>query len=286
MSAPSIPHLVVSHWQLDPVPLIEASVLAGAYAWGAIRIGRRWPLHRTFSFLAGVGCVLVALCSGLDAYDDRLLSVHMVQHMLLLLGAPLLLIAGRPLLLVMRALTPGARPAMARAIVRLRPLTGPLQALVFYCVVVAGTHLAWFYDQALSHPALHDVEHLLYLSSGSLLLWPLLDGEPAPSRRLGGLAKLGYLLVAMLPMAIVGAYLNRATAVVYRPYAAAAHALGISAVNDQAQAGAIMWVVGNTVMIGIGLWAVMAALSADERRQQARDARLATVATGVQERRQ
>ena len=55
------------------------------------------------------------------------------------------------------------------------------------------------------------------------------------------------------------------------PTAAPAHALGISAVVDQQQAGAIMWVLGSTLMVLAGLWQAMAALVAEERRLQARE---------------
>jgi cytochrome c oxidase assembly factor CtaG len=278
MRAPSIPQLLVSHWQLHPLLLTETCIVASVYVWAVLRLRARWPMLRTISFLGGMACVVLALSSGLDGYDDRLLSVHMVQHMLLLLIAPLLLGTGRPLLLILRSLRPDRRAPVARAIARLRPFTAPWAALVSYCAVIGLTHLPWFYDLTLTHPALHDLEHASYLLAGSLMLWPLLDADPAPARRLGGLAKLGYMLVAMLPMAIIGAYLNRHTSVVYAPYASAGHALGVSAVNDQALAGAIMWVIGNTIMVGIGLWAVMAALAADERRQQARDSRSARLA--------
>ncbi len=50
----------------------------------------------------------------------------------------------------------------------------------------------------------------------------------------------------MLPMTLIGAYLYRDATVLYRPYASAARALGISAIGDQQQAGAIMWVLGST----------------------------------------
>jgi hypothetical protein len=33
-----------------------------------------------------------------------------------------------------------------------------------------------------------------------------------------------------------------------------------------------MWVVGNSIMLFCGIWAIMAALSAEERRMQAREA--------------
>ena len=42
------------------------------------------------------------------------------------------------------------------------------------------THLPAFYDATLRHPALHDLEHALYLVAGLLLWSPLLDGDPAP----------------------------------------------------------------------------------------------------------
>jgi cytochrome c oxidase assembly factor CtaG len=107
-------------------------------------------------------------------------------------------------------------------------------------------------------------------------MWsPLLDGDPAPTHRLDGLGRLIYLIVAMLPMALVGAYLNRQPGLVYAPYGPAAHTLGISALEDQAHAGAIMWVLGDTVMVALGLWTAIAALVAEERRQVARDARAA-----------
>ena len=145
--------------------------------------------------------------------------------------------------------------------------------------MIVLTHLPSFYDATLRHSALHDLEHALYLLAGLLLWWQILDGDPVPSRRLGGLGKLVYMLLAMAPMALVGAYLNRHATLVYPPYGPPARSLGISALNDQAQAGAIMWVVGNCIMVAVGLWASVAALVADERRQQAREAREARAAS-------
>ena len=55
-------------------------------------------------------------------------------------------------------------------------------------------------------------------------------------------------------------------------------ALGISVLDDQAQAGAIMWVLGGVVMTAVGLWAAVAAMVAEERRMAAREARAVSVA--------
>ncbi|HEX4281944.1 MAG TPA: cytochrome c oxidase assembly protein [Solirubrobacteraceae bacterium] len=284
MSAPSVASLLVSHWTVTASVLVPSVACAVGYALAAHRAGGRWPLRRTVSFEAGIASVVLALQSGIDAYDDQLLSVHMVQHMLLLVVVPPLLLGGRPLILALRSLPPGARRSFARVVDALRPCTGPVLALVVFGAVVVLTHIPSFYDATLRHPALHDCEHALYLAGGLLMWSPLLDGDPAPRHRLNGLAKLIYLIVAMLPMALVGAYLNRHATLVYPAYGPRATALGVSAVNDQAQAGAIMWVLGDSIMVAVGLWAALGAMLAEERRQVARDARSAALSGG--ERRQ
>ncbi|HEY3728860.1 MAG TPA: cytochrome c oxidase assembly protein [Solirubrobacteraceae bacterium] len=274
MSVPAIPTLLWHHWQ--PVWSLDALAILVSllYVIGARRVRQRWPRARTAAFQAGVACVLVALQSGWAAFDDRLLSDHMVQHLLLLELAPLLLLAGRPGTLLLRSLPRGNRRPLARALVRLRPVTHPIVCLSVFYAVVALTHLPLFYDATLRNSGLHESEHSLYLLAGAFMWWPILDGDPVPGRRLDGIGRLIYVIAAMLPMTLLGAYLDRAPALLYSAYAAPAHALGISALVDQQQAGAIMWVLGSTLMVLAGLWQAMAALVAEERRLQIREGRL------------
>jgi putative copper resistance protein D len=264
--------LVVSHWHPSGIPDVGAAAAAVLYLWGTLHIRTVWPMRRTVGFMGGLACVVVALDSGIGAYDDQLLTVHMVQHMLLLLVAPLLLLAGRPVILVLRCLPARRRRAPAGVLYRLGSVTRPAVCLVTFSSVLVVTHLPAFYDATLRHPAAHDAEHVLYLIAGLLLWWPLLDVDPVPSHRLSGLGRLVYLLATMPAMAIVGAYLNRHPTLVYPPYGAPAHAMGFSAVVDQERAGAIMWVAGSAILIAVGLWVTIAALVAEERRQQAREA--------------
>jgi putative membrane protein len=281
VSAPALPSLLVSHWSLSPTVLVPVLASGALYAFGTRRVAGHWAARRTLSFLAGLGCVLLALQSGIDAYDDQLLSIHMVQHMLLLVAAPPLLLAGRPLVLALRALPPRRRARLARALDRTRGLTAPLPALAVFAAVILLTHLPSFYDATVRHAALHDIEHVLYIGAGLVMWSPLLDGDPVPRHRLSGLGKLGYLIVAMMPMALVGAYLNRHAALFYPAYGPPARALGVSALDDQAQAGAIMWVAGGVVMTAVGLWSAVAAMVAEERRLQTREAREAREARAV-----
>jgi putative membrane protein len=272
--------LLVSDWQLDPTVLVLLTAVAALYLLATARLRGRWPRRRTASFLAGLACLLVALQSGIDAYDDRLLSVHMVQHTLILLLAPLLALGGRPIVLGLAALPPARRGRPARVLARTRGLASPGWALAGFAGVVVLTHMPAFYDAAVRHAPIHYVEHAVYLLAGLLMWSPLIDGDPAPRHRLSGLGRLVYLIVAMLPMALVGAYLNRHATLVYPAYGPPAHALGVSALDDQGQAGAIMWVVGSSIMVAVGLWAALAAMLAEERRLVAREARAAPLAPG------
>jgi cytochrome c oxidase assembly factor CtaG len=156
---------------------------------------------------------------------------------------------------------------------RVRLLRSAALCLVLFSVGVIAVHLPAFFDAAVRHTALHYLEHGLLVALGLVLWWPLIGGDPVPRHRLGGLGRVFYLIASMPAMALIGAYLNRAPAVVYGVYARPAHALGISAVADQQQAGALMWVGGSTFMIAVGLWLAMGAMVAEERRLSRREQR-------------
>jgi len=279
--APSLFVLFVSDWQPAWAPDLLATVATVTYLLATTRIRGRWPIRRSVAFAAGVVSVLVALQSGIGSYDDALLSAHMVQHMLLLLLAPLLLLCGQPAMLALLALSPPHRRTLAGALGATGRRVRPLGCLALFYVVLLLTHVPGVYDATLSNPSLHDLEHALYLTAGLLLWWPMLDADPAPSRRLGGFGRLIYMLAAMPPMALIGAYLNRHPSLVYPAYGAPGRSLGISALADQQQAGAIMWVAGNTIMVAVGLWAVLMALVAEERRRESREARATPAGGGL-----
>jgi putative membrane protein len=271
MSAPGLSEMLVSHWEAAPV-LDTGTLAAGVlYLWGARRVRGRWPVRRTLAFMGGLTAFVVAAQSGLGTYDDELLSAHMVQHVILLLVAPLLLLWGRPVLLALRTVPRRARPVITGATVQLRFLGHWAVGLAVFYVVVIGPHIPVVYDATLRHPLLHDLEHLVFLTGGLAFLWPLF-GAPAPSGAPGSVGSLCYVIASMPSCAVVGAYLNRATGVVYAPYGPAARALGISAVADQQHAGAIMWVGAHLILTALALWVLGSKLVAEERRQQVRDA--------------
>jgi putative copper resistance protein D len=160
-------------------------LLAAAYLAGMWRVGRRhprrpWPAGRTAAFLAGLAVIGVATQSSIGANDDVLFSVHMVQHLLLIMVAPPLLVADRPVTLLLHA---AGNPVhtLVKRVVRSRALsvlTFPPAATALYCAVVAATHLTPLMNLVVRNDAVHNAEHVLYVVTGYLFFLPVVGSEP------------------------------------------------------------------------------------------------------------
>ena len=91
-----------SSWELNPWVLVPTITFGALYARGWLRLHRRAPHRFGFSqltaFFAGVAIVVFALCSPLHAYAGWLLTVHMIQHLLLMMVAPPLILLSVPYL--------------------------------------------------------------------------------------------------------------------------------------------------------------------------------------------
>jgi len=276
MSSPS-PLRLLETWSLEPGPTFALLCCAGAYL-GAVGRTRRhagsgWPPRRTGAFIAGLAALAVALESGLDGYAETLLSIHMVQHLVLVLVAAPLLLAGAPVALALRAGSPGSRRKLAR-LLRGRTaatLAHPAAGLLAIGGSMLATHLTPLYGWALEHPLVHAGEHLLFLGSG-LLFWAVLIAPGPPVRRLDGLGRVVYLMAGMPLMSVVGVILETDPAPRYGRYLIPADRFGISALSDQRLAGALMWIAGTLLMGAIALGAAWRAMAAEERRAQAREA--------------
>jgi len=280
--APSLGRLAAS-WQLEPAIAVWALAAATLYVLAARRT--HWKARRTASFLAGVAVVAVALQSGFDVYADRLLSVHMVEHLALTMVAAPLLVAGAPVTLALRTLSGSSRRTVARVLSSAvgSTLGHPAAGLAQFVLVTLLTHLTGFYELALRHQSVHALEHALYLASALLFWAPLVGADPirhAP----GWLGRTFCVLLAMPAMSLVGIVLEISGRVRYPAYLAPARAMGLSALADQHDAGAIMWVGGSVlgalIVLGLG-WA---ALAEEERRARVGEAhadRRAREALGV-----
>jgi len=206
--------------------VLGIAILAAGYVL-ALR-SHRAPPWRLGAFALGIGLLLVAAVSPLDALTFHLLTAHLLQNILLAEWAPLLLVLGLP-------------PSLAASLARfgpLRRLTHPLVALPLWLTVYFLWHLPPLYDAALRHPAtLLHLEHGTYLAAGCLLWWPMVHDRPwaLPD----GLRTL-YLFAAFALGSPLGLLLALLPDTVYGFYDGGAGLWGLSDLDDQRIAGVTM----------------------------------------------
>jgi putative membrane protein len=284
MIAASLPALTVGRllgtWSVDPALIVLLLGVAALYLLGVSRVRRGWPRARSASFLAGLAIVATALLSGVDIYADELLSVHMAQHMLLLMVAPVLLASGAPVRLALAAGGRRGRRAIAlllhhRAV---RLATRPAFGATVFCAVMLVTHFTGVFELSLRNRPVHAFEHAAFLAAGLLCFVPLIAADPLP-RPPRALARFCWLMLVMSAMVVVGAVLSFDDSIRYSHYLAPARALHTSALADQQLAGVVMWFGGGVLGAVLTLVVVTRALLAEERRQRRRDRHATSDAT-------
>ncbi len=237
---------------------------ACAYAYGYARVrrlGRPFPLHAVLAFGAGLAATAAVLYGPVDALADVSLSWHMVQHLVLITVAAPLLLFGAPVRLALAALPGRAATPLARALgsAPLRVVTHPLFGLAALVLVLYGTHFSPLYERALESETVHAWEHALFMLAAFLFWTPVFAVAPAPHAASHPLRILALFL--SLPMsAFLGFAFYVTNRVLYAHYAGRPGAL-----QDQMNAGAVMWLSAGTPVLLALLWCV-ADWGARERR--------------------
>jgi putative membrane protein len=246
---------VWSSWALPIWATLDLLITALLYLRGWSKIRRtqpqRFPAWRACCFVAGLFSLWIAIASPLDTLNDQLLVAHMTQHLILMSVVPPLLLLGAPAVPLLRGLPryvlrDGLGPLFQTpALHRLgRLLTHPAFAWIAMNVAYLGWHTPVAYEFALRNPGWHEVEHACFFLTSLLFWFPVI--QPWPSRHRGSRwLMLPYLVGADLVNTALSAFLTFAGTVIYPSYAAMPRTFDISALADQAAAGAVMWVIGS-----------------------------------------
>lgn len=237
------PAAVAGRWSVAPAALVAAGAALLLVASSFVRLrraadGDRPGLGRLALYGAGVALVTLSLVSPLDAIgEDYLLSAHMLQHLILGDVTPLLVVLalrGSLARHLFRAVPSPLRRVLAGLLSR-PSITGGA-----WLLVVGLWHVPALFDDALAHPAAHELEHLSFLVTG-LVVWTQIV-DPA------GLGLLGPGRRAALALALLagGTVLSEALIFcgpLYRPYVEQPdRLLGLSPAADQARAGLLMMI--------------------------------------------
>ena len=246
-------------WSVPPWATFVLVLTALLYlrGWNKIRQTRRqqFPEWRLACFTAGLLSLWVAIASPLDAFGNLLLTAHMAQHLVLMSVAPPLILLGAPVVPLLRGLP--------RWFVRdvlgpffnmkwLRVLGGFVTAPVFAWVLFNAAYLGWHipaaYELALRSNVWHEVEHACFFITSLLFWFVVIEPWPTKSRHSRWIV-LPYLLSADVINTGFAAFLCFCGRLIYPSYAAAPRVFAISPLNDQAAAGAFMWVIGSIIFL-------------------------------------
>jgi cytochrome c oxidase assembly factor CtaG len=250
---------ILQSWTFEPWIVIPALIAGGLYVHGWCQLHRGFPrrfaVWRMVAFQTGLLTLFFALASPLHPLAELLLQFHMIQHLLLMMVVPPLLLLGAPILPLLRGMP---RPVLQYGLSHLfgsaplqkaaHLLTHPLFCLLAFTVSNVAWHLPNLYELALRSEFYHHVQHICFLSTGLLFWWPVV--QPWPSRRRWPLwTMIPYLLFADIQNTALSAFLIFSERVLYPTYAIVPRLWGISVLDDQAAAGAIMWVPGSIIFL-------------------------------------
>ncbi len=244
-------HAALQSWSI-PIPLTAATLLiVYLYLRGWLRLRAAsvsvLPGWRLSSFLLGVFLIWVALGSPLGLFDEELLTVHMLQHLLLMTIAPALILVGAPFLPLLHGLPQRFVKTVLSPLFRWPRLqdaghfvTQPALCWFAAAAVLVGWHIPAAFTLGLRSEGWHIIEHASFLGAGFLFWWPVI--QPWPSLPIWPRwSILLYLFLATLPCDILSAFLVFSDRVVYPVYLSVPHTFRWSVLDDQECAGALMW---------------------------------------------
>lgn len=258
---------LADNWSFDPFAII-ALILVCWHEIGLARLARRSRPERTRQrrlrslwFYGGLVVLLIAVESPIDYWSDRYFFMHMIQHLLLMLAAPVLIVVGapwQPLLdglpgrlgrtATKQVMTGGwARPVRTVGEFLLRPWV----AVIGFNLAMVVWHLPGPFDLSVRNQAVH-----IWLLHGSffvlgVLFWLQFIPSPPFRIRLSRPAQATALVLTNVQMWILAMSMSFLTATSWYPVYDHIPGVTLPPFADQQIGAAILWVCGD-------FWAVPA----------------------------
>jgi putative membrane protein len=201
---------------------------------------------RPAAFAGGMLVLWIVVASPLSTLDHVLLTFHMLQHLLLMTAAAPLILLGTPDVALSRGLPQLGRGAVGRflrsaAVGRIgRSVTHPAICWLAGTAVVVVWHVPPAHELGMRSYSWHMIQHATFLAAGLLFWSPIINARPSSATLPRSSAPL-YLFLATLPCDALSAFLVFCGRVVYPSHRSAQALFGLSPLQDQECAGALMW---------------------------------------------
>ena len=250
---------------------------AGGNHW---RAGASW---RPIAYLSGLLILGITLMSPIDVLSSQLFTMHMIQHVLLVMIIPPLILLANPMPFSLWGLPKEARMTVggwfssgSRLRRVLKSLTGAGFVWLAFVIVIWGWHDPNAYNLALENSLVHDLEHITFILVAMLFWWHIIGAGPRIHRSLSPAARIAFTLSAIPPIMIAGVAIAFAVEPIYPYYDAVPRLWGLSTLQDQRIAGIIMWVPGSMMYMIAALILVARWLQKEETKPWLPEASWAT----------
>jgi putative membrane protein len=178
-------------------------------------------------------------------------------------------VLGAPITTLLRAATPNVRRTLILPLLHsraVRVVSFPLVSWLLFAGVMWGSHFSPLFNAALEDPAVHDLEHALFLFAGLLFWWPAVGLDPSPWRMPHPVRAM-YVFLQMPQNTFLAVTILNSTVVLYGHYATTVRAWGPSVLEDQQIAGGVMWLSGDILFL-TGLAGILAGWMLHEKAQE------------------
>ncbi|MGB3411904.1 MAG: cytochrome c oxidase assembly protein [Microthrixaceae bacterium] len=182
-----------------------------------------------------------------DIAEQRLYSMHMIQHSLLMVVFPPMMLLATPTWLARLIIGKGAFKRFVYFWSR------PAPALLVNLVVTASMHWAWMVNSSVQSAWLHYSVHMVAVFT-SLLVWMCICG-PIPELQVGPPLKIVVIFMLSVIPTIPAAFLTVGESVLYKSYDHGPRLWHLSAMYDQQLAGVMM-----KIITGFYLWGIIAVI--------------------------
>jgi cytochrome c oxidase assembly factor CtaG len=243
-------HFEQRFWEF-PVSLTLILLLLGSLylrGWISVRSTSATPIPtwKATSFFLGLFSIWTAWGSPLALYDHSPLTAHMIKHLLLMTFAPPLLLLGEPIKMFWHVMPRLARNILGHMFRQplvdrvTRTVTRPALCLIVSTLTLVAWHLPVLFTLSVHSEIWHTIEQVTFLGAGLLFWWPVIQPWPSASTW-PRWSILLYLFLATLPCDILSGFLVFSDRVAYPVYFSVPRVFGLSVLEDQQCAAALMW---------------------------------------------
>ena len=205
---------VLGSWQLAPEILLPVILLAYLYLKYTTSTTRQ-----TLFFFSGLISIIAVVNTPIGARAMDYFSLHMVQHITMMMVTGPLLILGTP-----SSFRPSGRIFHA--------LTHPIFSWLSYAALMIGVHLPGPHNFIMEHPWAHSyLEVPLYIALPYLFYFNLLDRK-LTNRRISPALAVISLFLMMVPETLTGFFIYVSHGSLYNE---------MYTLNDQRRGGSLMW---------------------------------------------